>query len=45
MDKLQITLRLPMKLIGLLKKESERKGISINEIITLAIWNYFELWK
>lgn len=43
MERKQITLRLPDDIYGLIKKEAERRGISVNEIIILGIVDYLRI--
>ena len=38
MDKKQITLRIPDEIHEALKKEAEREGISVNNLVLRALW-------
>lgn len=44
MEREQTTIRLPVELKEILQQEANRKGISFNEIITIALWKYLEKW-
>lgn len=39
---MQTTIRLTEELYSQVKKVAERKGISINAVVTLALWEYLE---
>lgn len=41
MERKQITLRLPEELYGLIKQEAERKGMQVNEILSIILYDYF----
>ncbi len=40
MEREQTTIRLPVELKEKLQQEAFRKGISFNEIVTIALWKY-----
>ena len=44
MEREQTTIRLPVELKEILQQEANRKGISFNEIITIALCKYLEKW-
>ena len=42
MERDQTTIRLPIELKEKLQQDALKKGISFNEIITIALWKYLE---
>ena len=41
-EKIRFTLRLPKEIFEKLKEESQKKGITMNGLITLILAEYFE---
>ncbi len=41
MERKQITLRLPVELLEELKQEAEQKGMQLNEVVSVILYDYF----
>lgn len=40
MDKVRFTFRLPVELYNRLQQEAGKRGISVNSLISLILWEY-----